>query len=109
MAYDEALAARIRDHLQGTQALTEKKMFGGIGWMVQGNMAVGAGSQGVLIVRQVADFDALIEAPGARAMTRGDRVMRGWIEVDATEVATDAALHRWIDLGVAHALSLPPK
>lgn len=109
MAYDEALAARIRAQLGDTHALTERKMFGGIGWMISGHMAVGAGSKGQLIVRSVDNYDRYIAEPGAEAMHRGDKPMMGWILVAVESVASDDDLHRWIARGRAHAESLPPK
>jgi TfoX/Sxy family transcriptional regulator of competence genes len=110
MAYDSDLAARVRELLADANGVTEKKMFGGIGWMIGGNMAVGAHTDGRLLVRCAADdSDRLAAEPGADLMKRGSTRMRGWILVDGDAVATDEALAPWVARGRAHAESLPKK
>ncbi|MCB9779201.1 MAG: TfoX/Sxy family protein [Alphaproteobacteria bacterium] len=110
MAYDEALAERVRDLLADAALLTEKKMFGGIGWMIGGHMACGVASSGGLIVRcSREDFDPLRSRPGADAMKRGDTPMTGWLIVDGDTVIDDAALAWWVGVGRAHASGMPPK
>jgi TfoX/Sxy family transcriptional regulator of competence genes len=109
MSYNERLAARIRDHLADVPGVTERKMFGGLAFMINGNMACGPNGD-KLIVRVGPDAyaDALAE-PDAREMTFTHRPMRGFIEIDLRDVQRPARLARWIDLAAAHASSLPPK
>jgi len=110
MPYDVAMADRIRDHLTGTPGLTEKKMFGGVGFMVNGHMAAGAHSDGRLMVRAEKEQSVVYAAePGAGLMQRGGKGMKGWILVDADSVVDDAELARWVDRGRDHARSMPPK
>jgi TfoX/Sxy family transcriptional regulator of competence genes len=110
MAYDEALAERIRGML-GDIEVTEKKMFGGLAFLVGGNMSVAAGGQGGLLVRvDPADSDVLLTEPGASVMQMGGRgAMKGWLRVDAAVLEDDVVLQRWVDRGVGYAASLPPK
>jgi len=110
MAYDEALADRIRALLEGAPLLTEKKMFGGLGFMVGGNMAVAASSQGGILVRVDPDEgERLIATTPAHPMEMRGREMSGWLRVDAAEVTTDAALDEWVQRGASYAGSLSPK
>jgi hypothetical protein len=110
MAYDEDLAARIRELVAGEPGLTEQKMFGGLAFLVGGNMAVGASGQGGLLVRaDPAQSDTLVETTGARVMEMRGREMRGWLRVDADDVRTAPELARWVELGTAYARSLPAK
>jgi TfoX/Sxy family transcriptional regulator of competence genes len=110
VAYDEEFAARIRNHLGGGAGVTERKMFGGLGFLVGGNMAVAASGQGGLLVRiDPADFDQLVVETSARPMEMRGREMRGWLRVDADAVRGEGELREWIDRGVACARSLPPK
>ena len=106
MAYDEELAARIRDLVASEPALTEKKMFGGLAFLVGGNMAVAASGQGGLLVRvDPAESDALVASSSARPMEMRGREMAGWLRVDPAE----DELAAWVDRGVSFARSLPPK
>jgi TfoX/Sxy family transcriptional regulator of competence genes len=110
MAYDEQLAERIRDLVSGEPGLTETKMFGGLGFLVGGNMAVGASGQGGLLVRvDPAESDALVEASPARPMEMRGRTMRGWLRLDAEDVETRDELATWVERGVSFARSLPAK
>jgi TfoX/Sxy family transcriptional regulator of competence genes len=110
MAYDEALAERIRKLLAGERALTEKKMFGGLAFLINGNMSVSASGQGGLLVRVDPDeSDALVQKPGAELMEMGGRSMAGWLRVDPDAIRTKKQLATWVDRGVAFARSLPPK
>jgi TfoX/Sxy family transcriptional regulator of competence genes len=110
MAYDEELAARIRELTADAKSLTEKKMFGGIAFLVGGNMAIAASGQGGLLVRaDPADSETLTAAPGVEVMVMRGRAMAGWLRVDAGRVATRDALQPWVERGVAYAGSLPPK
>lgn len=110
MAYDEALADRIRELLEGAPLLTERKMFGGLGFILGGNMAVAASSQGGILVRvDPEEGERLLATTAARPMEMRGRAMSGWLRVDAEEVATDAALEEWVRRGASYAGSLPPK
>lgn len=109
MAYDIELADRIRRHLAGAPGLTEKKMFGGLCFMVKGHMVCGP-VRDLLMVRVGPDaYDDALAQPDARPMTFTGRTMRGFVEIDAEALADDDVLAEWVDRGVAHALSLPPK
>lgn len=110
MAYDEGVADRIRAALAGDPDLTERKMFGGLGFMIAGNMAVAANSSGDLMVRVDPEQTAeLVGRPGARPQEMRGRALRGWIHVDAAVITDDADLADWVTLGAAYARSLPPK
>ena len=110
MAYDEELAARIRALVADEPSLTEKKMFGGLAFLVGGNMAIAASGQGGILVRVDPDeSDALVAKTNARPMEMRGREMRGWLRVDAEDVAGKRELSRWIERGVGYARSLPAK
>ena len=110
MAYDEELAQRIRELLRGESDLTEKKMFGGLAFLIGGNMAVAASGQGGVLVRvDPAQSDALVATTTARPMDMRGREMRGWLRVEAGEVRADAELARWVEVGATYARSLPAK
>jgi TfoX/Sxy family transcriptional regulator of competence genes len=110
VAYDEALAERIRSLLGDESGLTEKKMFGGLAYLIRGNMAVAASSQGGVLVRvDPTESDELVATTTARPMEMRGRSMRGWLRVDADAVATERELARWVELGAAYARSLPAK
>lgn len=110
MAYDEALADRIRALLEGAPRLTEKKMFGGLGFMVGGNMAVAASGQGGILVRvDPAEGEHLVATTAAHPMEMRGREMSGWLRVDTDDVASDDALEEWVRRGASYAGSLPAK
>jgi len=110
VAYDEELAARIRELLGAEPGMTEQKMFGGLGFLVHGNMAIGASSQGGALVRvDPAESEAIVEGSSARPMEMRGRQMEGWLLVDGAELRTKPELARWVELGTAYARSLPPK
>ena len=110
MAYDEELADRIHDLLAGESGLTEKKMFGGLAFLIGGNMAVAASGQGGLLVRvDPAQSDALVATTGSPPMEMRGRRMQGWLRVDGEDVRTEPALTRWVELGATYARSLPAK
>src|SRR5436190_129070 len=109
MAYDEELAERIRALVADEPALTAKKMFGGLGFMVGGNMAVAASGQGGLLVRvDPAESDALVASTAAYPMEMRGRQMAGWLRLDSEHLAGDE-LAPWVERGVAYARSLAPK
>jgi len=110
MAYDEQLAARIRELVADEASLTEKKMFGGLAFLVGGNMAVAASGQGGLLVRvDPEESEALLSSSAARLMEMRGREMRGWLRVDADQVQTKDELSKWVGRGVSFARSLPAK
>ncbi|HYZ79578.1 MAG TPA: TfoX/Sxy family protein [Gaiellaceae bacterium] len=110
MAYDEELADRIRAQVAGEPDLTEQKMFGGLAFLVGGNMAIAASGQGGVLVRADPEqSDELVASTEARLMEMRGREMRGWLRVDAEHVRTDPELAKWVELGTAYARSLPAK
>lgn len=110
MAYDEQLADRIRELLAGDPDVTEKKMFGGLAFLLGGNMSVGASGQGGLMVRvDPEDTDALLTEPHTRPFEMRGRPLQGWLRVDAEGLRTESQLGPWVRRGVAYARSLPPK
>ncbi len=110
MAYDEALAERVRDELGGEPGVTERKMFGGLGFMVDGHMAVAAGSGGDLMVRaDPATSEAWVDGESVRPMEMRGRQLKGWLLVAVDALADDAVLGTWVGRGVSYARSLPPK
>lgn len=108
MAYDEILAERIRNHFGDDPDVVEKKMFGGVAYMVRGNMAVGIHGDGLMVRLGDGAAAALVE-PGASAMTMGGKQMKGYVVIDAGTIAHDEPLAAWIERGVEFAGSLPPK
>lgn len=110
MAYDEELATRVRE-LAGAQAgVTEQRMFGGLAFLIIGNMALAASGEGGLLVRvDPQDGDALIDDEHVRPMVMRGRAMRGWLKVDAAAVDESAELEQWVSRGVSYAQTLPPK
>ena len=110
MAYDEALADRIRQLIAGEPALTEQKMFGGLAFLIGGNMAIAASGQGGVLVHVDPDeSDQLVAKTKAYPMEMRGREMKGWLRVDSEDVRTKAQLTKWVDLGTAYARSLPAK
>jgi TfoX/Sxy family transcriptional regulator of competence genes len=110
MAYDEGLADRVREAVAGEPGVTEKRMFGGLAFLVHGNMAVSASSQGGLLLRiDPADAESHTERPGVRRFEMRGREMDGWLRIDSDAIAGDEDLQRWVDTGLAYARSLPAK
>jgi TfoX/Sxy family transcriptional regulator of competence genes len=110
MAYDEDLANRIRELIARDSDVTEQRMFGGLAFLVGGNMSVAASGQGGLMVRVAPeDTDALTSKPHARPFEMRGRAMRGWLRVDPEGVRTKRQLEPWVERGVAYARSLPAK
>jgi hypothetical protein len=109
MAYDEGLAIRVREVLGERPGLAEKQMFGGLAFLLGGNMACGVRGDD-LIVRVAADTAETARGePGVRPFDLTGRPMKGWLLVDANGYAQDEDLRRWVDRGLAYATSLPPK
>ena len=110
MAYDEDLADRIRELLGDEPGLTEMKMFGGLAFLVGGNMAVAASGQGGILVRvDPEESDALVATTNARPMEMRGREMQGWLRVDAEDVRDSSELAKWVERGRNYARSLPAK
>ena len=110
MAYDEELAERIRELSADGPELTEKKMFGGLGFMLEGNMAVAASSTGGLMVRIDPDEAAgLTLVDGVELFEMKGRQMNGWVHVEGPELDADESLSKWLEIGLDFAAALPPK
>jgi TfoX/Sxy family transcriptional regulator of competence genes len=110
MAYDERLAERIRELVGDEPRVTERKMFGGLAFLVGGNMAVAASGQGGLLVRvDPTDSDRLVDTTPAYVMEMRGRSMTGWLRVDTDDVKTEKQLAPWVARGVSYARSLPVK
>ena len=110
MAHDVELADRVRAVVQGERGLTERRMFGGLAFLLDGNMAVAASSKGGLLLRiDPADGPALVQQPHVSHFVMRGREMAGWLHVGSAAVQTDDELRSWVHHGVAYARSLPPK
>jgi TfoX/Sxy family transcriptional regulator of competence genes len=110
VAYDEELADRIRAQLAGEHDVVEKKMFGGLAFLIGGNMAVAASGQGGVLVRVDPDeSDELVASTDATLMEMRGRSMRGWLRVDTEHVRGDRELAEWVERGATYARSLPAK
>jgi TfoX/Sxy family transcriptional regulator of competence genes len=109
MAYDEALAQRIRAALPDVPGATEKKMFGGIGFLVDGNMACGVNGENLIVRIRPDAADAALAQPAVRVFDMTGRPMKGWIVVEPAGVQSADDLRYWIAQGIAFAQSLPPK
>jgi TfoX/Sxy family transcriptional regulator of competence genes len=109
MAYSEQLAERIRDALGGRPGIVERKMFGGVAWMLGGNMACGVIGEDLLVRLAREDAAAALAEEGVKPMEFTGRQMRGFVLVDAATIEEDEELGRWVDTGADFALSLPSK
>jgi TfoX/Sxy family transcriptional regulator of competence genes len=110
MAYDEHLADRIRELISGEKGLEEKRMFGGLAFLINGNMSVAASGQGGLLVRvPPEDTDQLVTRNHVSPMVMAGREARGWLRVDDAGVKTKRQLQGWVSRGVGYARSLKPK
>ena len=110
MAYDEDLANRIRELIAAEDDVTEKKMFGGLAFLIAGNMSVSASGQGGILLRcDPAETEALLRKPHAARFEMRGRAMDGWLRVAPEGVRTKRQLAPWVARGVAYARSLPPK
>jgi hypothetical protein len=110
MAYDEELAERIRELLATDHDVAEKKMFGGLAFLIGGNLSVSASGQGGLLLRcDPEETDALTSRPNVARFEMRGRAMDGWLRVDPEAVETREDLERWVAVGVDYARSLPPK
>jgi TfoX/Sxy family transcriptional regulator of competence genes len=110
VAYDEELADRIRELFAGESDLTEKKMFGGLAFLIRGNMAIAASGQGGVLVRvDPVQSDKLVATTNARFMEMRGREMQGWLRIDPEDVRTKRELTKWVTIGAKYARSLPAK
>ena len=110
MGYDEVLAGRLRDLIGPDPELTEKKMFGGLAFLIRGHMAISASGQGGVLVRvDPAQTGSLVATTPATVAVMQGREMDGWLRLAAADVAGEDALASWVELGIGHARSLPPK
>jgi TfoX/Sxy family transcriptional regulator of competence genes len=109
MAYDEQLAARIRSILRDDPGLDEKKMFGGIAFLINGNMACGVHTDNLIVRLDQADYDDALTRPGAAVFDLTGKPMKGWVLVTPDALEDDADLEGWVRQGVEFAESLPPK
>ena len=110
MAYDEELAERIRELLDDQAGVTEKKMFGGLAFLVGGNMAVAASGQGGILVRvDPSESEEHVATTNAYPMEMQGRQMKGWLRLDAADVRTKRQLSKWVSLGTTFARTLPAK
>lgn len=109
MAYDEDLADRIREALAGEASHTEKRMFGGLAFMISGHMTVAASGDGLMARVDPNDTDELVAAQGVEPMVMGGRELRGWLQVADDALGTDEQLRSWVARCVAYVRSLPPK
>jgi hypothetical protein len=110
VAYNEELAARIRELVAGEPGLTEQKMFGGLAFLIGGNMAVAASGQGGILVHvDKTESEELTKTTSAHLMEMRGRQMAGWLRVDAADVAADTELAEWVERGTAYARSPPAK
>ncbi|WP_432838451.1 TfoX/Sxy family protein [Dactylosporangium sp. CA-092794] len=110
MVYDNNLADRIREILQGEPGVTERRMFGGLAFLINGNMALSASGQGGLLLRvDPADTPALVRRPEATRFEMRGREMDGWLRIDPSGLTTKRRLTTWVTRGVGYARSLPAK
>lgn len=109
MAFDTDLAARIRKRLARRTGLAEQAMFGGLAFLLNGNMCVGVHKKEMIVRLDPADTDAALKKPHVRVFDLSGRPMKGWILVEPKGLAKDEALAEWVKTGLAYAASLPPK
>lgn len=109
MAYDETLAQRIREAVGDEPGIDEKKMFGGLAVLLDGNMAVGVSGDEMMVRVGVDGFDHAVTHAGVRPFEMSGKGMKGWILVGGDAITEDAGLEHWVDVGMSYAGSLPPK
>jgi TfoX-like protein len=110
MAYDEGLAYRIRELVGDERGVVEKRMFGGLAFLIGGNLAISASGKGGVLVRvDPNEFDHLVDTTKAEVAVMGGRPMTGWLRVASEDVATKRQLAKWVKLGMSYADQLPAK
>lgn len=109
MAYDEKLAKRMRAVMEGSPELVEKKMFGGVGFMLRGNMACGVHKDKMVLRIDRSQHDEIMSLPHTSPFDITGKAMKGWLLVQPEAIADDEQLAEWVQLGVDFALTLPPK
>ena len=109
MAYDEGLAQRVRELLEEEPGFDEKRMFGGIGFLIYGNMACGIIGDDLIVRVGKENYEDLLQLPHLRKFDLTGRPMRGWVMVSPEGCESDEDLSEWIERGLDFALSLPPK
>ena len=109
MAFDEKLAGRIRKHLGKRKGLTEKQMFGGIAFLLNGNMCCGVHRDEMIVRLAPDETEKALEAPDTHLFDLTGRPMKGWILVKPKGLVTDTALAKWVGVATQFARSLPPK
>jgi len=110
MAYDVELAARIREVLEGRQGITEKKMFGGLAFLVSGHMAIAASGEGDALVRaDPAESDHLVDTTSAEVAVMQGRPMAGWLRAPVADLQTPEQVEGWVAISTRYVRTLPPK
>ena len=109
MAYDESVAQRVRAELDGMPGLVEKKMFGGVGYILLGNMAIGVLGSNLIVRVGATEYAEALAQPHVKVFDMTGRPMKGWVLVSPDGIMAEEDLRRWIEQGVTFALSLPPK
>lgn len=109
MAYDEQFAERVREIVREEAGYDEKKMFGGIAFMIEGNMAVGILEDGLMVRMDPADYEGALLEPGVRPFDMTGKRMKGWVAVDESVLDEADELSRWVATGVDFARTFPPK
>jgi TfoX/Sxy family transcriptional regulator of competence genes len=109
MGFDEMLAARLRVELGSLPGMVEKKMFGGIGFILNGNMALGVLGPDLLVRVSPGEYEAALQEPHASVMDNFGRTMKGWVKVATAGVETQADLKRWVNTGLSAARAMPGK
>jgi TfoX N-terminal domain len=110
VAYDEELAERIRELVQAEDGVSEMRAFGGLAFLIDGNVAVGASGQGGLLLRvDPAETEMLLDEPHAQPFEMRGRRMRGWLRIDVAGLTTKRQLQGWVARGVSYARTLPSK
>ena len=109
MAYDEGLAQRIREEMGGLPGYTEKKMFGGVGYMLQGNMACGVNGPDLIVRVGPERYEKALAEPNTRVFDMTGRPMKGWVVISPQGCEEDKDLKAWVKQGVEYALTLPSK
>jgi TfoX/Sxy family transcriptional regulator of competence genes len=109
MAYNEELARRVGTLLKGQRGLEQKRMFGGVGFLIRGNMACGVHKEDLILRLSEADFEAALKAAHVRVFDLTGKPMKGWVFVSAKGCNSERALRDWVQKSVSFAKSLPPK